>query len=215
MIYITQDNFSNKALATRKNPDWDLMTFLDMKSYLKDLDDASHIANGAKIFKAFEEYVSPKIPSLRKRIIHGDLNGLNIVLKEKLSSDNAYHIAGFIDFNDCIMTCGIFELGISLAYIMQENLTPVHCSDAVEFVGPLISAYNSVLPLSADELDCLYYLVLARCCQTALNGTRAHKVEPWNSYLLTTPKKSWVLVDQLLSTPKSYVDGTWKNFLNV
>lgn len=186
-----------------------------MKRYLKDLDDASQVANGEKIFKAFEEHVSPRIPSFKRGIIHGDLNGLNIVLKRRPHTDDGYHVAGFIDFNDCVKTCVVFELGISLAYIMLDNPTPVHCSNVVEFVGPLIGAYNNILPLTAEELDSLYYLVLARCCQTALNGLRSHKVEPTNSYLLTTPRKSWVLIDQLLNTPKSVVDDTWKNYINV
>lgn len=207
-------NFSNTALGVRKNNDWDLMHFLSMHRYLKDLENPSQIANGEKIFQAFEKHVSPKIPLFKKGIIHGDLNGLNIVLRQKSLTDN-YHVAGFIDFNDCVKTCVIFELGITLAYIMQENLTPAHCSNAVEFVGPLVGAYNSVLPLTAEELDSLYYLVLARCCQTALNGIRAHKVEPWNSYLLTTPSKSWVLIDQLLNTPKHVVDDIWKNYIHI
>lgn len=190
------------------------MHFLDMRSYLQDLDDPRQVANGEKIFKAFEEHVVPCIPLFKRGVIHGDLNGLNIVLKDKSSAHDGYQVAGFIDFNDSVRTCVIFELGISLAYIMQENLQPVYCSSAVEFVGPMIRAYNTVLPLSAEELDCLYYLVLARCCQTALNGIRSHKQEPWNSYLLTTPQKSWVLVDQLLNTAKSDVDRTWRNYIN-
>lgn len=190
------------------------MHFLGMRYYLQDLENPHQVANGEKIFKAFEEHVTPRIPYFKRGVIHGDLNGLNIVLKDKLPTDDSYHVAGFIDFNDSVKTCIIFELGISLAYIMQENLHPVTCSSAIELVGPMIKAYNNILPLSAEELDCLYYLVLARCCQTALNGIRAHKVEPWNSYLLTTPQKSWVLIDQLLNTPKHEVDGTWKNFIN-
>ena len=183
-----------------------------MKRYLSELDSLSQIANAEKIFKAFEERVCPMIPSFKRGIIHGDLNGQNIVLKQT-AADSAYHVAAFIDFNDAIETCVIFELGISLAYIMLENLTPVHCSSVVEFVGPLIGAYNSVLPLTAEELDCLYYLVLARCCQTALNGLRSHKVEPSNTYLLTTPHKSWMLIDQLLNTPKDFVDNMWKKYM--
>ena len=186
---------------------------MDMRSYLKELEDPKQVENGEKIFQAFEEHVTPRIPSFKRGVIHGDLNGLNIVLQDKLPADEGYHVAGFIDFNDAVKTCVIFELGISLAYIMQENLHPVTCSSVVEFVGPMIRAYNSVFPLSAQELDCLYYLVLARCCQTALNGIRAHKVEPWNSYLLTTPQKSWVLIQQLLNTPKHKVDDTWKYYL--
>lgn len=215
LIIFSQENFSSKSLVARKNADWDLMYFLNMKHYLKDLDDPTQIANGEKVFKAFEEHVSPRIPSLRKGIIHGDLNGLNIVVKQKLPTEDAYHVTGFIDFNDCVETCVIFELGITLAYIMLDNPTPVHCSNAMEFVGPLIAAYNKVLPLTADELDSLYYLVLARCCQSALNGLRSHKVDPSNLYLLTTPRKSWVVIDQLLNTPKSVVDDTWKNYINI
>lgn len=187
------------------------MHFLGMKSYLQELEDPYQMANGKKIFKAFEEHVTPKIPFLKRGVIHGDLNGLNIVLRDR--HPTGYHVAGFIDFNDAVKTCTIFELGISLAYIMQENLRPVSCCSALEFVGPMIGAYHSILPLSAEELDCLYYLVLARSCQTALNGMRAHKVEPWNSYLLTTPHKSWVLIDELLNTPKQKIDDIWGNFI--
>lgn len=191
------------------------MLFLDMKSYVQDIDDPLQRSNAEKIFKAFEEHVKPKIPSFKQGVIHGDLNGLNIVIRDSLPTDERFHLAGLIDFNDCVKTCCIFELGISLAYIMQENMHPVHCSSSVEFVGPLISAYNTIFPLTAEELDSLYYLVLARCCQTALNGMRSFKVEPWNTYLLTTPQKSWILVDELLKTPKEQVDKIWKNYINV
>ena len=187
---------------------------MDMKEYLQDIDDLSYKHNAKRIFDAFEKYVSPRIPSFKRGIIHGDFNGLNIILKDKLPTEDSYHVAGFIDFNDCINTCTIFELGVSLAYIMQENMKPVNCSSPVEFVGPYISAYNTVLPLSTDELDCLYYLVLARCCQTALNGTLSFKVEPWNTYLLTTPHKSWLLIEELLSCQKDEVDRIWKNHIN-
>lgn len=207
------NNFSNKFLSSRKNYDWDLMHFEGMRKYLHELSDPLQVENGEKIFKAFEEHVAPKIPLFKRGIIHGDLNGLNIVLQEKLSGDG-YRVAGFIDFNDSVKTCVIFELGISLAYIMQENTHPVTCSNVVEFVGPMISAYNSVVGLNAEEIDCLYYLILARCCQTALNGIRAHKAEPWNSYLLTTPQKSWLLIEELINTPKCTVDDTWKDCMN-
>ena len=183
-----------------------------MWDYIKDLDDPQHKDNAERIFKAFKLHVSPKIPSFKRGVIHGDLNGLNIVV-DKNEGGDAYHLAGFIDFNDCVKTCTIFDLGISLPYIMFENMRPLHCSSVIEFVGPIISGYNSVLPLTQDELDSLYYLVLARSCQTALNGMRSFKVEPWNQYLLTTPQKSWVLINELLNTSPEEVNTIWKSYM--
>lgn len=198
----------------RKNQDWDLMHFLDMQKYLDDIDDPTNRRNAEKIFESFKYFVVPNIPKFKKGVIHGDLNGLNIILKGDHLMEDSYHLAGMIDFNDCVETCTIFDLGISLPYIMFENLNPIGCSNSVEFVGPLIAGYNDVMPLSAEELDSLYYLVLARCCQTALNGTRSFKIEPWNGYLLTTPQKAWILIDRLLEMTKEEVDKVWNDHIN-
>lgn len=156
--------------------------------------------------------MAPRLPTLGKGIIHGDVNGLNIILSRKLPASDICDLSGLIDFGDCAGSCTIFDLGICLAYIMLENMDPIYCSSAVEFVGPLIHGYNSILPLTPDEFDCLYYLVLARCVQSALNGQHAFKAEPWNDYLLITPNKAWKLVDTLLSTSKIEVDRIWKTF---
>ena len=163
-----------------------------------------------KVINAFEKYVTPKIPGFRQSIIHGDVNGLNIVLNSMFSeNEKRYYFASFIDFGECTKTCTVFDLGISLAYIMMENLRPVTYSNMVEFVSPLISGYSSVMPLSEEEQDSLYYLVLARCCQSAMNGEISFKEEPWNTYLLTSVKKGWLVVDELLSIPKEIVDQAW------
>jgi Ser/Thr protein kinase RdoA (MazF antagonist) len=193
--------------------DWNLIHFPDLRCYLEHLDPA-HKGNAERVIHDFEDHVTPLIPSLRQSVIHSDLNGLNIVLKDKVSIDGGYHVAGFIDFNDSVETCVIFELGISLAYIMMENLHPITCSSVVEFVGPMIGAYHSVLPLSAEEVDVLYYLVLARCCQVAINSMRSFAAEPWNLYLTNWTDKGWRLVDYLLSVPKSYVDRTWLQYIS-
>ena len=126
-----------------------------------------------------------------------------------LNDEKRYYFKSFIDFGDCSKTCTVFELAIRLAYIMMENLRPVTCSNVVEFVSPLISGYSSVMPLSEEEQDSLYYLVLARCCQSAMNGEISFKEEPWNTYLLTSIKKAWLMVDELLAMPKEIVDQAW------
>ena len=58
---------------------------------------------------------------------------------------------------------------------MVEKMDPVHCSSPVEFMGPAIPGYNDILPLSTDEFDCLYYLVLIRSVQSALIGMNSFR----------------------------------------
>ncbi len=181
-----------------------------MKELVKDIDDYSKRSVAELVIRMFEENVLPKIPSFERGIIHGDCNGLNIILNK--NSTDSYHIVGLIDFGDCLQTCTIFELGICLAYIMLENMDPSAFPCVVEFVGPIIRGYHSILPLSANEFDSLYYLVLARCAQSAVNGEDAFKAEPWNLYLLTTPEKAWKLVDVLLNMTKPEVDRIWKKY---
>ena len=155
----------------------------------------------------FQQNVVPRMPSLQKGIIHGDFNGLNIIVRK--NSSDAYNLVGVIDFNDCTKTCTVFDLGICLAYLMLENMDS---PSVVEFVGPVIRGYHSILPVSTDEFDCLFYIVLGRCIQSAVNGEHSFKAEPWNQYILTTPRKAWKLVDMLLDITKQGVDTIWKKY---
>ena len=207
LFFIVQEIFTNDGIESRQDRPWDFLYFLDMRELLHL---TSNRDNAEKVMNAFEKYVNPKIPGFRQSIIHGDMSGANIVLNSMFSeNEKRYYFASFIDFGECTKTCTVFDLGISLAYIMIENLRPVTCSNVVEFVSPLISGYSSVMPLSEEEQDSLYYLVLARCCQSAMNGEISFKEEPWNTYLLTTVKKGWLVVDELLSMPKEIVDQAW------
>ena len=213
-LLISQGSFPQNDFVSEVSQDWDLVHFPKLKRYLEQIEDPKNKENARKVIQDYEDHVIPIIPSLRTGIIHGDLNGLNIVLQDELPADEGYHVAGFIDFNDAIKACVIFELGISLAHIMFENLHPVTCSSVVEFVGPMIRAYNSVFPLSAQELDCLYYLVLARCCQVAINSVQCFSAEPWNSYMIDRNDQKWRLIDYMLSVPKSEVDRIWSRYIS-
>ena len=207
LFFIAQDKFTNEAIELRENRSLNLLYFLDMRKNLHLIDDP---VRAEKILNAFEKFVTPKLPHFKQSVIHGDANGSNILLKSKLSEGKiSYSFASFIDFGDSSKTCTVFDLGICLAYVMMENLRPVNCSNVLEFVHPLIKGYNSVLPLLEEELDCLYYLVLARCCQSAINGEILFRKEPWNKYFLVSLSKCWLLVDKMLSMSKDIVDQIW------
>lgn len=161
-----------------------------------------------KCLTGFENYVLPKISTFKKGIIYNDASGQNIIL-QKVASKDEYKVVGMIDFDETVYSSYVFDLSTSLAYIMMENLSPAGYPGPVEFIAPLVNGFTSVFPLSSEEKQSLYYLTLARCCLSAVFGELSFKAEPWNEYMLTTPRKSWKLIDLLLSAGNDYVHDVW------
>ncbi len=179
---------------------WDLKHFLTLRSLLSSVKDSKNRSMAESVFQKFEEHVLPKFTSLRQGIIHGDANGENIIV---VKENGCYKISGIIDFGDCVQTCYVFELAIMLAYAMVENENPLQLS------CPMLSGYLQTFPMSEEELDCLYYCVLARLCQSAVVGEHKFKQEPWNTYLLTTPAKAWQVMGVIFATPRNEIEKLW------
>jgi len=74
----------------------------------------------------------------------------------------------------------------------------------------MLRGYLDAFPLSRDELGCLYYVVLARMCQSAVSGEYRFIQEPWNAYLLTTPAKAWRVINLMLTLTKDRVEEIWR-----
>ena len=202
-----QDSFRNPSLESRILIQWDLSQLLTFRKILPFPEDDKERVMTRSVLDSFEEHVFPKMSNFKKGIIYGDANGLNIIVQKDRDGD--YQVAGMIDFGDCTFSYYVFDLGILLTYVMMENLDHKNDMSLIEFVSPILRGYTNALPLSDEELDCLYYIIMARCCQSALNGTYCFKQEPWNTYLLTSPAKSWGLMEFLLKTSKAEVDKLW------
>ena len=144
IIILACVHVSNEALASRTSPYWDLTSFLNVKEFLGDVDDPVRRSHAEIVFKYFEDHVMPRIPTFRKGIIHGDFSGQNIIMDKKQGSEHSYQVAGVIDFGNCTENCTIVDLGICLPYIMLENTSPKHFSNAIEFVGPGLSCRLSL-----------------------------------------------------------------------
>lgn len=195
-------NFSHPAIDKRRNEDWDLQYFLaDIQKYIPHVQDEKkrHVADS--VVAMYEKHIVPLMPSMKKGVIHGDVNGLNIIFNPTAES---CEMVGLIDFGDFTHSCYLFELAIMVAYAQLEKENPV------EFVAPMIQGYLEVFPLSKEELGCLYYAVLARLCQSAVNGEYRFTQEPWNTYLLTTPALAWEMMDLLLALTRERVEEIWK-----
>lgn len=158
-----------------------------------------------KVFDYFSEHIEPLIPTLRHRVIHGDCNEQNILLRRMQDSGLNYEVCGILDFGDCVYSCLVFNLAILLTYIMLLLID----HDPLQQAVPVIHAYCEVFPLETCELQLLYYCVLVRLCLSVLMGAHSYRLDPSNMYLLGTQKDGWKLLKILLSMPKTEVDCLW------
>jgi Ser/Thr protein kinase RdoA (MazF antagonist) len=127
------------------------------------------------VLDRFESEIEPVLPGLRWQVIHNDLNPGN-VLFDPGSPDN---VAGIIDFGD--MTCSplIVDAAVACAYLVRED------GDTLADVELFLEAYTSVLPLTVQEVDVLYGLVVLRKVMTILIANWTAVMYPENrEYLL-------------------------------
>lgn len=197
--------------------EWDLLQFpKSMRQHLCGITNDCNRENAKKVINTFEEIVSPRLPFFRRSVIHSDVNSENVIVRQGTGEDQAYQVAGFIDFNDCILTCTIFELGVSLAHLMRDILVPASPIETVELVGPLLRGYSSVIPLTEAEFDSLLHIMLARSVMVAVYSEHTHIADPVNTeHIVTSISKFWTFIKCMLSLPKGTVNKIWAKYLTM
>ncbi len=135
---------------------WDLQRAAGLRDLLSYIEPAELRAAVTACLDDFDMRVAPALPALRRQVIHSDLHGDN-VLADAQQQDL---IAGVIDFGDMVRAPLIMEVAVAASYLRSED------GDALSLIAPFVVAYNSLLPLQADEIKLLFDLVRARLSAT-------------------------------------------------
>ncbi|XP_053368463.1 hydroxylysine kinase [Clarias gariepinus] len=192
----------NLSVLQRENFIWSLSCVPLIKDYLPviDGDPMQVIIKG--VIDQYQNYVVPKLPFFRKCIIHGDMNDHNILVEK--DGPSSYKISGILDFCDMSSGYFVFELAIMIMYMMIESANPL------EVGGPLIAGFESLWPLTSDERDALYTLVLSRLSQSLVFAHSAVFQQPENAeYLMITAKNGIRLLQLLWDKGKEEVEKIW------
>ncbi|MDN0075188.1 phosphotransferase [Crenobacter sp. SG2303] len=138
----------------------------------------------------FEAEVQPKLASLRRQVIHNDLNPHNVLVNPQ----DQVTTVGIIDFGDMVHAPLIDELAVACSYQLSTNPNPL------DTAAPMIGAYHAVNPLMSEEVDLLYDLILTRLCMTVtITGWRAIKHPENRAYILRNNGLSWDGMQRLLA----------------
>jgi len=177
-------NHKNYAIQSREF-EWDLQNVHLNKPFVKDIAEPENQKIVAYYLLQFEEIVRPKLPNLRKSVIHNDANDWNVLVAEG-------KVTGIIDFGDIVYTSLINELAVGITYAIMGKKDPVFWATYI------LKAYHKLLPLTSEELDLLYYLIAAQLCISVCNSAHNKKLNPENEYISISEKPAWALLDKWL-----------------
>ncbi|KAE8294073.1 Hydroxylysine kinase [Larimichthys crocea] len=181
---------------------WSLSSIPLLEGYLSVMDGNPLQEVIKAVIEQYKLHVDPKISSFSKGIIHGDLSDQNIIVTP--IANGHHEISGIIEFSLLMNGCYVFELAITIMYLMLENPNPLDVG------GPLIAGWESIMPLSDDERDSLYLLVLGRLCQSLVYGQYYSRKYPDNKeYILTTARNGFQMLAKLWELGKEEVERKW------
>ncbi|KPP61881.1 hydroxylysine kinase-like [Scleropages formosus] len=180
----------NRSVLERKNFIWNLSSTPLLESYL-------HVMDGDPMQQLLKDVIQQY-----KSINHGDFNDHNILVEHDGLA--GYKISGILDFGDMSSGYYVFELAITIMYMMIES------ANAIDVGGPVLAGWESVFPLNEAERNALYFLVLCRFCQSLVLARRAITLHPENEeYLMTTARTGVRHLQQLWELGKEQVERRW------
>lgn len=139
--------------------------------------------------RRLDQDLAPRLSHLRTSAIHNDANNHNVVVDA-----GGKRVAGLLDFGDMVHSVTAQEAAVACAYAMFDQ------PDPADVMRRIVAGFDAACPLSADELDALPSLVLARLgASVAISAVQA-RLAP-DPYLRVSEGPAWNLIEWLLAQP--------------
>ncbi|XP_021063034.1 hydroxylysine kinase isoform X1 [Mus pahari] len=193
-------------LFHRENFIWNLKNVPLLEKYMGALSQSRNREIVEQVIQLFKEEVMTKLSHFRECINHGDLNDHNILvhLSKSASGDAVHQVSGILDFGDMSYGYYVFEVAITIMYMMIESTNPIQVG------GHILAGFESVIPLTAVERHALFLLVCSRFSQSLVMAAHSCQLYPENKeYLMITAKTGWKHLQQLFDMGQKAVEEIW------
>lgn len=181
---------------------WMLEEAVMIRKYLYVIQDEKRKNMIEQILIKFEEAVLAHRDSYDIGLIHGDYNEHNIIVQS--SPNGQFKVNGVIDFGDAHYSFIIFDLAITMTYMM------IH-SGSIETGKHVLAGYQSIKNVTDNEKCILSISIQARLCQSLVLGAYSHTLDPENQYLLSSQKHGWKILEELYGMIDDAVLKIWEN----
>ncbi|XP_058150573.1 hydroxylysine kinase isoform X2 [Dasypus novemcinctus] len=204
----TLEKFHHPKLNSlhRENFIWNLKNVPLLEKYVYALGQNRNREIVEQVIQLFKDEIMTKFSHFRECINHGDFNDHNILIESKKSpfGDTEYQVSGILDFGDMSYGYYVFEVAITIMYMMIESNNPIQVG------GHVLAGFESIIPLTAEERDALFLLVCSRFCQSLVMAAYSCQLYPENKeYLMITAKTGWKHLQQLFDMGQKAVEEIW------
>ncbi len=178
--------------AARRAIQWDvLLAGAVIASGIDDVDDGVRAGLLAAVAARLRQDLVPRLPSLRRSVIHNDANDHNVVVDE-----TGLRVAGLLDFGDLVHSVTAQEVAVACAYAMLDR------ADPAAVMQRIVAGFDSTCPLTADELVALPSLIFARLGASVAISALQSRLAP-DPYLRVSEEPAWALLTWFEATPGS------------
>lgn len=173
-------------LTLRRHLLWDLSRLEELASFVEHLPGDRRRVIEAHLAKHADE-VAPALRSLPHQAVYGDTHAGNLLV-DPLDPER---ITGLFDFGDLTHGPRVMEPAIAAAY-------QVFGADPAAALVHVTSAFHAQQPLSAEEVELIPRLALARLVQSHLISAWRVVLHPENrDYILSDSEDSWRAIEAL------------------
>ncbi len=152
---------------------------------LREIDDVERRALLEAVLDRLQADLMPRLATLRRTVIHNDANDHNILV-----SDDGTRVVGLLDFGDMIHSITAHEAAVACAYAMLGR------DDAPSVMGAVNRGFAAECPLTADEVDALPLLAIARLATSVAMSARQARLSD-DPYLRISEAPAWDLLRRL------------------
>ncbi|XP_063431512.1 hydroxylysine kinase-like [Mytilus trossulus] len=183
---------------------WSLTEVPKLLEFLSYIEDTELKNLAGEVIDVFVKNVVQNYSSLKKGIIHGDVNEQNILVQQNYNCN--YHVTGILDFGDAAYSYYIFEVAIAMVYIMLES----DILDPIIAGGYTLAGFLAKFPIPESNLNVLKECICARLVQSLIMGLYSTAMHPENSeYVLKTSKKGWNMLKLVWNKSATELKETW------
>jgi 4-aminobutyrate aminotransferase-like enzyme/Ser/Thr protein kinase RdoA (MazF antagonist) len=189
----------SRALADFTHPgldrilQWDLRYGADVVAELiSHVPVAAHRAALEAASGAAWSRIAPVAQHLPRQAVHLDLTDANVVVSRERGD---FRADGVIDFGDLTDSWAVAELAITASCVLA------HAGSDATSVLPVIRAFNDIRPLSADEAEVLWPLLVLRTAVLIVSGAQQAALDPDNTYVTGQSDGEWRMFEQAVSVP--------------
>lgn len=194
-------DFSHPAAA--RDLKWDLTQAMWVEKHLVAIPDRTRRERVGRVVERYRTEVVPRMPNLRKGVIHGDANDYNVLVsRHEGACDDSI---GLIDFGDMHEGLIVAEPAVAATYALLCTANPLAAAASV------VGGFHRALPLREEELSILFSLITMRLAVSVVNSALRKQSKSDDPYVTISEAPAWAALERLESVHPRFAHAVFRH----